>query len=325
MNAPIRVAVTGAAGNIGYSLLWRVASGNCFGPNQPVILQLLEIPPGMKRLEGVIMELEDSAFPLLHGIVGTSDANVAFKDADAVFLVGSRPRGPGMLRSDLVAANGPIFVGQGKALNDNASRDVRILVVGNPCNTNCLIARASAPDLDDSCFAAMTRLDQNRAAGQMAQKSDALVADVADIVIWGNHGPTMYADPSLATVGGRAATELFDSEWLRGDFRSMVAGRGKAIINARGASSAASAASAAVDHMRDWWLGSGDRIVSMAVPSKGWYGVPEGLIFSVPCRTANRGYEVVTDLSNDAYTQDQIQRNIDALSEEREAVADLLG
>ena len=324
MRAPIRVAVTGAAGNIGYALLWRLASGSCFGPDQPIILQLLEIPPGMDRLSGVIMELRDSAFPLVQGIIGTSDPNEAFKDADAVFLVGSRPRTADMDRADLVAANGPIFVGQGKALNDNASRNVKVVVVGNPCNTNCLIANANAPDLDDSCFSAMTRLDQNRAFGQLAKKADVTVDQVQDVVIWGNHANTMYPDVSKGSIGGQPAADQYDTEWLRGEFLSTVATRGKAIINARGASSAASAASAAVDHMRDWWQGSNGKIVSMAIPSQGWYDVPEGLIFSFPVVINNGEIEVVSDWPVDAFCAAKIRENVDALDEERAAVAELL-
>lgn len=325
MNAPIRVAVTGAAGNIGYALLWRIASGDCFGPEQPIILQLLEIPPGMDRLQGVVMELVDSAFDLVHGIVATDDPNVAFKDADAIFLVGSRPRSAGMDRADLVAANGPIFVGQGKAINDNASRNVKVLTVGNPCNTNCLIAQRNAPDLDASCFSAMTRLDQNRAAGQLALKAEVPVAKVRDVFIWGNHADTMYPDISEAKVDARPAGEIFEESWLKGEFKKVVSTRGKAIINARGASSAASAASAATDHMRDWWQGTDGRIVSMAIVSKGWYGVDEGLVFSFPCTVDGEGRaHVVADLELDAYTQSQIQVNVDALNGEKDAVADLI-
>ncbi len=324
MNAPIRVAVTGAAGNIGYSLLWRIASGDCFGPDQPVILQLLEIPPGMSRLEGVMMELTDSAFPLVHGIVGTSDAEEAFSGTDAVFLVGSRPRTKDMDRADLVAANGPIFVGQGRALDAAASRDVKIVTVGNPCNTNCLIARANAPGLPATAFSAMTRLDQNRAAGQLATKAGVKVADVRDIFIWGNHANTMYPDPQRCTVGGRSATEVFDGAWLEGEFLKTVSTRGKAIIMARGASSAASAANAAVDHMHDWWQGSDGQIVSMAVPSEGWYGVPEGLIFSFPVRCAGGGYTVVEGLDLGDFARRKVDENVAALQDERSAVAGLL-
>lgn len=325
MLPPIRVAVTGAAGNIGYALLWRLACGSCFGPDQPIILQLLEIPPGMERLAGVVMELQDSAFPLVHDIIATSDPNVAFKDADAVFLVGSRPRTADMDRADLVAANGPIFTGTGKALNDNASRDVRVVVVGNPCNTNALIANANAPDLADSCFSAMTRLDQNRAMGQLAVAQGVPVAQVQDVIIWGNHGPTMYPDVSRATVGGQPAADLFEESWLQGDFLKTVATRGKAIIRARGASSAASAASAAIDHMQDWWMGTDGRIVSMAIPSQGWYGVPEGLMYSFPVIVEGGEIHVVEDLQLSDFAKAKVQENIDALMAEREAVADLLG
>lgn len=325
MKSPIRVAVTGAAGNIGYALLWRIASGDCFGADQPVILQLVEIPQGMARLQGVIMELVDSAFDLVHGIEGTDDPNVGFKDCDAIFLVGSRPRSAGMDRADLVAANGPIFVGQGKAINDNAKKTVKVITVGNPCNTNCLIAQKNAPDLDPSCFSAMTRLDQNRAAGQLALKAGVPVAAVRDVFIWGNHADTMWPDVSEAKVDGKAASEQFDQDWLRGEFKKVVATRGKAIIDARGASSAASAASAAVDHMRDWWRGTDGRIVSMSIPSEGWYDVPEGLVFSFPCTVdADGNVRVVADLELDEYTKARIADNVSALSEERAAVADML-
>ena len=324
MQAPIRVAVTGAAGNIGYALLWRIASGDCFGADQPVILQLLEIPPGMQRLDGVIMELRDSAFSLVHDVMGTDDANVAFKDADAIFLVGSRPRSKDMDRADLVAANGPIFVGQGKAIDAVASRDVKVVTVGNPCNTNALIAAANAPGIPSNQFTAMTRLDQNRAVGQMALRAGVPAAEVRDVFIWGNHANTMYPDPRFGTVGGRSAVEVFDQDWLQGQFLATVSTRGKAIIVARGASSAASAANAAVDHMRDWWQGSDGRIVSVALPSEGWYGVPEGLVFSFPCRCEGGKIQVVDDLPVDAFAQAKIDDNVAALQEEREAVADLL-
>jgi malate dehydrogenase len=324
MQAPIRVAVTGAAGNIGYALLWRIASGDCFGADQPVILQLLEIPPGMQRLDGVIMELRDSAFSLVHDVMGTDDANVAFKDADAIFFVGSRPRSKDMDRADLVAANGPIFVGQGKAIDAVASRDVKVITVGNPCNTNTLIAAANAPGIPSRQFTAMTRLDQNRAVGQMALRAGVPAAEVRDVFIWGNHANTMYPDPRFGTVGGRSAVEVFDQDWLQGQFLATVSTRGKAIIVARGASSAASAANAAVDHMRDWWQGSGGRIVSVALPSEGWYGVPEGLVFSFPCRCEGGEIQVVEDLPVDAFAQAKIDENVAALQEEREAVSDLL-
>ncbi|MCO4744746.1 MAG: malate dehydrogenase [Proteobacteria bacterium] len=321
----IRVAVTGAAGNIGYSLLWRIASGNCFGADQPVILQLLEIPPGMDRLNGVCMELTDSAFPLVHGIVATSDANVAFDGVNQAFLVGSRPRGPGMDRSDLVAANGPIFVGQGKALNDNAADDVRVIVVGNPCNTNALIANANAPDIPDDRFTAMTRLDHNRAMGQLAAKAGRPVADVEGVIVWGNHSPTMYPDVSKATVQGKSVVDTFDADWLGSEFHKTVSTRGKAIINARGASSAASAANAALDHMRDWWTGTNGKPVSMALPSKGWYGIPEGLMFSVPtiCE-ADGSLTVVEDWELSDHAKAKIAASADELLKERAAVAELL-
>ena len=325
MKKSILVAVTGAAGNIGYALLWRIASGDCFGSNQPVTLQLLEIPPGMQRLDGVMMELNDSAFPLVRGIVGTDDPNIAFKEADVIFLVGSRPRTKDMDRSDLVAANGPIFVGQGKAIDAVASSNVKVITVGNPCNTNALIACANARRIPPRQFTAMTRLDQNRAVGQMAGRLGVPASSINDVFIWGNHANTMYPDPRFATVDGKSATELFDREWLQGDFLDTVATRGKAIIVARGASSAASAASAAVDHMRDWWQGTDGRIVSMALPSEGWYGVPEGLVFSFPCRCENGEVIVVDNLPIDSFAQMKIDENVSVLLEEREAVRELLG
>lgn len=326
MNAPIRVAVTGAAGNIGYSLLWMLANGDCFGPDQPIILQLLEITPGMERLGGVAMELEDSAHPLVHGVVTTDDPRKAFDGANAVFLVGSRPRSADMNRSDLIRANGPIFTGQGKALNDVAASDVRIIVVGNPCNTNCLIAQRSAPEIPAERFSAMTRLDHNRAAGQLAVKAGVPVAKVHDVAIWGNHSDRMYPDVTRATIDGQAVTERLDRDWLRGDFLATVATRGKAVIKARGASSAASAAQASVDHMRDWFLGSNGRIVSMAVPSKHQYGVPEGLIYSFPVTTTKGGHhQVVEGWELDDFGRQKIRENVDELASEMAAVADLLG
>ncbi|MAC96885.1 MAG: malate dehydrogenase [Euryarchaeota archaeon] len=322
--SPIRVAITGAAGNIGYALLWRIASGDCFGDKQPLILQLLEIPPGMQRLDGVIMELRDSAFPLVHDIIGTDDPEVAFNDADAIFLVGSRPRTKDMDRADLVAANGPIFVGQGKAIDASASPNVKVITVGNPCNTNALIACANAPTIPNKQFTAMTRLDQNRAVGQIAEQVGVPASEVSDVFIWGNHSNTMYPDPRFGKVNNKPVTDLLDSNWLQGKFLDTVATRGKAIIVARGASSAASAASAAVDHMRDWWQGSDGRIVSMALPSEGWYDVPEGLVFSFPCRCENGEIIVVEDLAIDEFAQKKINENVQALIEEREAVSELL-
>ena len=321
---PIRVAITGAAGNIGYALLWRIASGDCFGDKQPLILQLLEIPPGMQRLDGVIMELRDSAFPLVHDIIGTDNPEVAFNDADAIFLVGSRPRTKDMDRADLVAANGPIFVGQGKAIDASASPNVKVITVGNPCNTNALIACANAPTIPNKQFTAMTRLDQNRAVGQIAEQVGVPASDVSDVFIWGNHSNTMYPDPRFGKVNNKPVTDLLDSNWLQGKFLDTVATRGKAIIVARGASSAASAASAAVDHMRDWWQGSDGRIVSMALPSEGWYDVPEGLVFSFPCRCEGGEIIVVEDLAIDEFAQKKIHENVRALLEERDAVSELL-
>ncbi len=325
MKAPIRVAVTGAAGNIGYALLWRIASGDCFGADQPVILQLLEVTPALDRLRGTILELEDSAFPLLAGIVGTDDPQVAFAGVHAAFLVGSRPRTKDMDRADLVRANGPIFVGQGAAIGAVADPNVKVLVVGNPCNTNALIARANAKNLPSRQFTAMTRLDQNRAEAQLALRLGTTVSALRNVFVWGNHADTMYPDVSQATVDGKALGPLLDAAWLKGDFIQTVATRGKAIIVARGASSAASAASAAVDHMRDWVRGTGDRIVSMALPSEGWYGIPEGLVFSFPCRVDAKGaIQVIEGLPLDDFGRARLQLNVDDLDAERKAVADLL-
>lgn len=297
MKQPVRVAVTGAAGQIGYALLFRIASGEMLGKDQPVILQLLEIPQALKALEGVVMELDDCAFPLLHGVVTSDDPAVAFKDADYALLVGSRPRGPGMERKDLLQANGAIFTVQGRALNDHASRDVKVLVVGNPANTNCLIAMRNAPDLAPERFSAMTRLDHNRALSQLAAKTDARVADVQRMIIWGNHSSTQVPDLSHATVAGRAARELVEQNWVEETFIPLVQKRGAAIIDARGASSAASAANAAIGHMRDWVHGTpeGDW-TSMAIPSQGWYGVTEGLVYSFPVTVAGGEVRVVEGL-----------------------------
>lgn len=325
MTTPLRVAVTGAAGNIGYSLLWRLASGDCFGPDQPIVLQLLEITPMLDKLKGTIMELEDSAFPLLAGTVATDDPNVAFGDADAIFLVGSRPRTKDMDRADLVAANGAIFVGQGKAIGASAKKTVKVITVGNPCNTNALIARANAKNLPDSAFSAMTRLDQNRAVAQLAAKAGVGASQVKDVFVWGNHSDTMYADLRLAKIDGKPATSVVPDDWVKSGFRQTVATRGKAIINARGLSSAASAASAAVDHMRDWVRGTNGGVVSMAIPSDGTYGVPAGMVFSYPVKVAAGGaIEIVRDLEIDAYTQARIADNVADLETERKAVADLL-
>ncbi len=326
MNAPLRVAVTGAAGNISYSLLWMLVNGDCFGPNQPIILHLLEITPAMEKLSGVVMELEDSAPRLLHGIVASDDPRRAFDGVNAAFLVGSRPRTAEMDRSDLIRANGPIFVGQGKALNDVAARDVRVIVVGNPCNTNCLIAQKSARDIPAQQFSAMTRLDHNRALGQLAARAGVPVEKVRDVAVWGNHSDKMYADVTRATIDGAPVSSKFEADWLRGGFLNTVATRGKAIIKARGASSAASAAGASVDHMRDWFLGSDGRVVSMAIPSEGWYGVPKGLIYSFPVTTTAGGkHEVITDWKVDDFGRAKIKENVEELEAEQAAVADLLG
>ena len=325
MKQPVRIAVTGAAGQIGYALLFRIASGDMLGKDQPVILQLLEIPPAMKALEGVVMELNDGAFPLLHGIETSSDAGEAFRDAEYALLVGSRPRGPGMERNDLLQANGAIFTSQGKALNDHASRDVKVLVVGNPANTNALIAMRNAPDLSPDNFSAMTRLDHNRAISQLAAKTGAANASIRKMVIWGNHSSTQVPDVAQATVDGRPATELVDEAWVEETFIPTVQKRGAAIIEARGASSAASAASAAIDHMRDWALGTpaGDW-TSMAILSQGAYGAPEGVVYSFPVTIQNGRPTIVEGLE----PSDEVRRRMEAtgreLLEERSAVEDLL-
>lgn len=326
MKAPIRVAVTGAAGNIGYALLFRIASGDCFGKDQPVILQLLEITPSLSKLEGVVMELLDCAFPLLAGVEISDDPNVAFKGANQCFLVGSRPRGPGMERADLLKVNGAIFTAQGKAINDHAAADVRVCVVGNPCNTNALIAQASAANLPAERFTAMTRLDQNRAASLLALKVGKPVTSVKNLVVWGNHSPTMFADYLHATVDGVPVVDLVDAEWLSTTFLKTVAQRGKAIIDARGQSSAASAASAAIDHMATWFHGTAPgEWVSMAIPSQGWYGVPKGLMFSFPVTIKDGVYTVVEGLEHGEFAQGKLDITTAELEEERAAIADLLG
>lgn len=326
MKTPVRVAVTGAAGQIGYALLFRIAAGDMLGADQPVILHLLEIPPAMNALQGVVMELNDCAFPLLHGIVATDDANVAFKDADFALLVGARPRGPGMERKDLLAANGKIFGPQGKAIGEHASRDVKVLVVGNPANTNALIAQQSAPSLDPRCFTAMTRLDHNRAISQLASKSGALNTAIHGVTIWGNHSSTQYPDIHHTTIDGAPAIERVSDEWYKDTFIPTVQKRGAAIIAARGASSAASAASAAIDHMRSWALGTAEgEWVSMAIPSDGSYGVAPGIIFSFPCTCANGSYSIVQGLEINEFSQAKIDATDKELREERDAVAHLLG
>ena len=325
MKNPVRVTITGAAGNIGYALAFRVAAGDMLGPDQPVILQLLEITPALDALKGVAMELNDCAFPLLRGLVTTDDANVAFKDCDYALLVGARPRGPGMERKDLLAANGAIFGPQGKALNDHASRHVKVLVVGNPANTNALIAQAAAPDLNPRNFTAMTRLDHNRALSQLAEKTGTHSTDIAKMTIWGNHSSTQYPDISHATVQGKPAKGLVEDSWYKDTFIPVVQQRGAAIIKARGASSAASAASAAIDHMRTWALGTdGDDWVSMGVPSDGSYGIAPGIIYSYPCRCKNGDYEIVQGLELDAFSREKMDATERELREERAAVENLL-
>lgn len=325
MKTPVRVAITGAAGQISYSLIFRVAAGDMLGKDQPVILQLLEIPPAMGALEGVVMELNDCAFPLVAGIVSTDDPNVAFKDADYGLLVGSRPRGPGMERSDLLKANGAIFTVQGKALNDNASRDVKILVVGNPANTNALIAMNNAPDLNPRNFTAMMRLDHNRSMSQIAEKTGSHSSKLEKMVVWGNHSATQFPDISYATVDGAAVKDKVDNDWYVKEFIPTVQQRGAAIIKARGASSAASAASAAIDHMRDWALGSNGRWVSMGVPSAGnSYGIDEGLMYALPITCENGEWKEVQGLEVSDFARKMMSATEAELLSEKEAIADLL-
>ncbi len=325
MTSPVRVAVTGAAGQIGYSLLFRIASGSMLGPNQPVILQLLEIPPAMGALEGVAMELDDGAFPLLAGMTLSDDPNAAFAGANIAMLVGSRPRSKGMERKDLLEANGAIFTAQGKAINNNAADDIKVLVVGNPANTNSLIAMNNAPDVPDDRFTAMTRLDHNRAKAQLAQKLNVTVNDITNMTIWGNHSATQYPDIFHCNVNGANAADVVgDQEWLENTFIPTVQQRGAAIIEARGLSSAASAASAAVDHVHDWVLGtpSGDW-VSMAIPSDGSYDVPEGIMSSFPVTCSGGEYSVVDGLDIDGFSQGRIDATVAELVEERDTVAGL--
>ena len=323
MKQPRKVAVTGAAGQISYSLLFRIASGQMLGDDQPVVLQLLEIPPAMEALSGVVMEIEDCAFPLLQGIVATDNPDKAFEDADFALLVGSRPRGPGMERKDLLEANAQIFSVQGKSLNQHASREVRVLVVGNPANTNCLIAQRNAPDLDPRQFTAMTRLDHNRAVTQLASKTGHHVTDVKSLTIWGNHSATQYPDIFHATVKGKPAAELVDQSWLEDEFIPTVQQRGAAIIKARGLSSAASAANAAITHMRDWALGTRES-VSMGVHSDGSYGVTEGLIYSFPCTCKDGQWSIVQGLDINDFSQQKMAATEQELVEERDAIKDLL-
>lgn len=326
MKKPVRVAVTGAAGQISYAMLFRIAAGDMLGSDQPVILQLLEIPPAMDALQGVVMELDDCAFPLLRGIVASDDPAVAFAEIDFAMLVGARPRGPGMERKDLLTENARIFSVQGKALNEVASKDVRVLVVGNPANTNALIASANAPDIDAAQFTAMTRLDHNRAISQLAEKTGSATTDISRVTIWGNHSATQYPDIHHTLIGGKPATDLVDESWMKEDFIPTVQQRGAAIIKARGASSAASAAGAAIDHMRTWVHGTPqDDWVSMAIPSTGDYGIETGLIYSFPVICKNGKYSVVQDLEINEFSQDRMKVTEAELREERDGVKDLLG
>ena len=326
--APVRVAVTGAAGQIGYSLLFRIASGEMLGKDQPVILQLLDLPQAQQACQGVIMELEDCAFPLLAGVFATDDPNAAFKDAQVCLLVGARPRSKGMERADLLEANGAIFTVQGKAIGENADPNVKVLVVGNPCNTNALIAMNAAKKsgrVNPANFTAMLRLDYNRAASQLATKTGRAVSSLKKLTVWGNHSPTMYADYRFATSNGDSVKALVNDEaWNRDTFLPTVGKRGAAIIEARGLSSAASAANAAIDHIRDWVLGSNGEWVTMGVPSDGSYGIPEGVVFGFPCTTANGEYQIVKGLEIDAFSQERINLTLKELTDEREGVKHLL-
>jgi malate dehydrogenase len=325
MTQAARVTITGAAGQIGYQLAFRIASGQLLGANQPIILQLLEIPPAMDALKGVAMELEDCAFPTLDGVIATDQVDEAFKDTNYALLVGAKPRGPGMERSDLLKGNAAIFSVQGKALNDNANSDVKVLVVGNPANTNALIAQTNAPDLDPANFTAMTRLDHNRALAQIAAKTESHVNQIRHMIIWGNHSATQYPDISHVTINDRDATEMVDEAWVTDDFIPTVQQRGAAIIKARGLSSAASAASSAIDHMRDWTLGTaGDDWVSMAVSAEGSYDIEPGVIYSYPCRCSQGRYEIVQDLEISEFSRARMDASDAELREERDAIADLL-
>lgn len=325
MKAPVHVTITGSAGNIGYALAFRIAAGDMLGPDQPIILRLLEITPALGALKGVEMELRDCAFPLLVDVVTTDDAAVAFKDCNYALLVGARPRGPGMERKDLLEANGAIFGPQGKAINDHASRDVKVLVVGNPANTNALIAQANAPDLDAKQFTAMTRLDHNRGLWQLAEKTGNHINDVKKFVIWGNHSSTQYPDISHCEIAGAAATDGVEETWYKDTFIPDVQQRGAAVINARGASSAASAASAAIDHMRSWALGTpaGDW-VSMGIPSDGSYDIASGVIYSYPCVCKEGKYEIVQGLPISDFSRQKMDETAKELNEEKAAVAHLL-
>ena len=325
MNRPIKVAITGAAGQIGYQLCFRIAAGDMLGPDQPVILQLLEIAPARGALEGVVMELRDAAFPLLMDVVATDNAETAFQDTDYALLVGARPRGPGMERKDLISANGKIFGPQGAAMNKVASRDIKVLVVGNPANTNALIARAAAPDLDPRNFTAMTRLDHNRSMAKLADKTGIHSSNITNMLVWGNHSSTQYPDIRFAKIDGKSAADLVSQDWYRDTFIPDVQQRGAAIIKARGASSAASAASSAIDHVRNWAMGTpeGDW-VSMSVPADGSYGIESGVIYSYPCVCENGDYRIVQGLEIDEFSRERMDATEAELLEERAAVEDLL-
>ncbi len=327
MSKPVkRVAITGAAGQIGYSLLFRIANGDMLGKDQPVILQLLDITAALPAVKGVVMELEDCAFPLLAGVVITDDPKLAFKDADCAVLVGARPRSKGMERKDLLEANGAIFTVQGRALDESASRDCKILVVGNPANTNAYIAMKSAPNLPKKNFTAMLRLDHNRALSQIAAKTGKAVDQIEKLAVWGNHSPTMYADYRFATIGGQSVKAMINDEvWNNDVFLPTVGKRGAAIIEARGLSSAASAANAAIDHMHDWVLGSNGKWVTMGIPSDGAYGIPKDVMFGYPVTCANGEYKLVEGLEIDAYSRGKIDITLKELLEERDGVAHLLG
>lgn len=325
MKKVVRVTITGAAGQIGYQLAFRIASGQMLGADQPVILQLLEIPPALPALGGVVMELEDCAFPTLFGTVATDDASKAFRDSDFALLVGARPRGPGMERKDLLEANAQIFSAQGKAINEQASRDIRILVVGNPANTNALITRCNAPDIGSRQFTAMTRLDHNRAIAQLSAKTGKHVSDIRQMTIWGNHSATQYPDIDHAIIDGAPAVEQVAREWVTGEFIPRVQQRGAEIIKARGASSAASAASAAIDHMRDWALGSRERDwVSMAIPADGSYGIADGIVYSYPVRCQDGAYEIVQGLEISDFSRERMRATETELRDERAAIEALL-
>lgn len=324
MKQPVRVAVTGAAGQIGYALLFRIAAGEMLGPDQPVILQLLEVTPALKALDGVMMELEDCAFPLLVDMNATDDAKTAFKDAHYVFMIGAKPRGPGMERKDLLQGNARIFIEQGKALNESASRDVRVLVVGNPANTNAWITIQNAPDIDPARITAMTRLDHNRAIAQLAAKTKSPVTAIKEFCIWGNHSGTQYPDVTHATVSGRPVKDLVSHEWVEKEFIPQVAQRGAAIIQARGASSAASAANAALEHMRDWAIGKSFDWLSMAVPSIGSYGIPEGIVYSFPVHVGGGHYTIAQGVTIDDFSRKMMQATLKELEEERDAVAEMM-